>query len=221
MRGGRGAFTLVELLIAAALGTMVVAGGITQLSNYTRAQARLVARTQLRQEAQNLQERLSQRVRMAVWAMAMPKGGLVMASATDVDRCGYLCGLDRFDLTWWRVGNDPARPERVGLLEQAIDWPAFSGEAKAEEVAKLFAELKPPARFLSERVKSFSLKAEGAGLYRTELGVAMRAPQGPGEIAFNITEVVAARTRPIVHHIGDFEEVLAQWTRERARRGRG
>lgn len=220
MSASRPAFTLIEMLIAMALGSMVVAGGINQLVSYTSAQARLVARTQLRQDAQNLQERLSQRVRMAVWAMAMPKGGMVMASATDVDRCGYLCGLDRYDLTWWRVGNDPARPDRVGLLEQVLDFPAFGGEPKAEEVAKLFAEIKPPARFISERVRSFKLEAEGTGLYRTYLDVATKAPRGPGEITFNITEVVAARSRPISHHVSGFDEVLAQWRLAQARRGR-
>lgn len=221
MRSGRGGFTVVELLLAAALGAMVVAGGISQLSSFTTAQARLVARTQLRQEAQNLQERLAQRVRMAIWAMSMPRGGMVMASVTDVDRCGYMCGLDRLELTWWRVDRDPRRPDRSGLVEQALDFPAFSGEARAAEVEALFAELRPPLRFMSERVKSFDIQAESNGLFRTRLAVSTPSPRGPGEIEFNLTEVIAARSRPIVDHLGDFEEVLASWKKAQRRRGRG
>ena len=138
----RPGLTLVELLIASALGLTIVALGLQQMTEYFRLQQVLITRTQLRQDARQAIEAIAQHMRYTTQFGPTAEGHLGVVPLDD-DRDAVITGADCYRLLLWRVVEDPLKGDARILQEKSVEVPAFF---PVEDVSRMFAILRGQAR---------------------------------------------------------------------------
>lgn len=207
----RPGFTLVELLIAAALGIFVTGLAVQHTYEYFRLKSTLVAKTELRHATQQVQERVSQKLRNALYVLPVKENEYILVVPQDVDRCGYVCHVDRYELLWWQVLPDPmATTEARGYLaEKRVVTPAFEMPGEAKKVAKLFDVFRGEGHRLGSWVEAVQISTEGPGLYRTKVAVQRTMPRAKEPARMVYTELIAARSKPRIQGVPKLETLLA------------
>jgi hypothetical protein len=205
----RPGFTLVELLIAASLGVFVTGLAVQHTYEYFRLKATLVAKSELRHATQQIQERVGQKLRYALYVVPVKANEYILVVPQDVDRCGYVCHLDRYELLWWQVAEDPLATEARGYLaEKRIVTPAFEMPGDTRQVMKLFDVYKGEGRRLGSWVEGVEIRNEGPGLFRTKVTVARTMPRQPEPAKMAFMELVAARSKPRIQGVPKIETLL-------------
>lgn len=208
MRTARPGFTVIELLIAAALGIFIVGFGTQHTYEYFRLQGLLMAKTELRHATQQIQDRLGQKLRQAIYVVDLGEEGTIMVLPQDVDRCGYVCHLDKFELLWWSVQPEPLAKEKTYLAEKRIVTPAFVMPGETDKLKQLFKETLGSGRRVGSYVESFQVATETAGVYRTRVVLTRNVPRqkDPAKLAF--TELIAARSKPRSQGVPAFDALF-------------
>jgi prepilin-type N-terminal cleavage/methylation domain-containing protein len=211
----RAGFTLIELLIAAAISMTVVGIAIQQLWEYFHLQALLMARTELREETQRAQERIGVKLRNAIMLEDVPDNrGYMALLPTDVDRCGYLCPLDTYEVIWWQVKKNPLHPEGKSLVEQSISLPAFRDEPAMDKLLKIFEQKVAPAKELAVTMDSLEIKVVPPKTFRTILTASRPLPRRPEPVRIGLTELIAPRSVPYADpSTPSFDEVVEKLVR--------
>lgn len=209
----RSGFTLIELLIACGIGMTIVGLSVQQLWEFFRLQSLLMAKTQLRLETQQAQDKISQKVRYAVAMVDAPPDGVMIAVPKDVDRCGYVCGKDTFDIVWWHVTSNPMRPGMSALTEQTLTIPAFSGGFEAAPLLPFFATAIGTSRQIAVSMDKIQLLLERKGLYRSVLQATRPIPRRPEPVTIGLTELIAVRSQPYESGVPPFEEAVEKHIR--------
>lgn len=204
----RAGYTIIELLIASAIGLSIAALGTQHTFDYFKLQGTLVAKTELRHATQQVQDRLSQKLRQALFVMPLGTSQYVLVVASDVDRCGYVCNEDTYEVLWWTVEVDPLAPEKGYLNEKRIVTPAFEMPSDPTLFKKLFEKYPGTGRRVASSVESIGITNEGPGLYRTRVTVARLAPRQKVATRLTFTELIAARSKPRVQGVPKIEALL-------------
>lgn len=213
----RPGFTLIEVLIAAVIGAAILALGIDQLYAFFRVQAQLLAKAELRHDAIQIQERISQKLRYALTVIPVPdKRGYILLIPTDVDRCGYICLPDIYDVLWWQVQTDPLHPGLSQLTEKRLVLPAFEPPADVEELLEVFsgplaAGQIGQGRRLANAVDGLEIDNEKPGMFRTHVTASRALPFRKEKVSITLHEQVAARTQPVIKGIPPFAKMIAAW----------
>jgi hypothetical protein len=204
----RPGFTVIELLIAAALGTFIVGFGVQHTYEYFRLQGILMAKTELRHATQQIQDRLGQTLRRALYVVDLADAGTIMVVPQDSDRCGYVCNLDKYELLWWSVQPEPLAPDRTYLTEKRIQTPAFELPDDSTKLTKLFEVTLGTGRRVGSHVESFQIVTETPGIYRTRVVLTRAVPrqQEPAKLAFS--ELIAVRSKPRSQGVPKFETLF-------------
>ena len=204
----RPGFTVIELLIAAALGIFIVGFGVQHTYEYFRLQGILMAKTELRHATQQIQDRLGQKLRQALYVVDLADAGTIMVVPLDVDRCGYVCHLDKYELLWWSVQPDPMAKGKTYLAEKRIVTPAFELPSDSAKLTKLFEVTLGTGRRVGSHVESFQIATETPGIYRTRVVLTRTVPRqkDPAKLAF--TELIAARSKPRSQGVPKFETLF-------------
>lgn len=209
-RHARSGFTLIELLIAAALGIFITGLAVQHTYEYFRLKATLVAKSELRHATQQIQERVGQKLRNALYVLPLKDNEYILVVPQDVDRCGYVCHMDKFELLWWQVLPDPLANEPRGYLaEKRVVTPAFELPGDSKQVAKLFDVFRGEGRRLGSWVEGVQISTEGPGLYRTKVAVTRTMPRLKEPARMVYTELIAARSKPRVQGVPKLETLLA------------
>ena len=205
----RPGFTLVELLIAAALGIFVTGLATQHTYEYFRLKSALVAKTELRHATQQIQERVGAKLRSALYVVPVKPNEYILVVPQDVDRCGYVCHEDRYELLWWQVVPDPLASEpRSYLAEKRVVTPAFEMPGDATLVTKLFDTAAGQGRRLGSWVEAVEITTEGPGLYRTKVAVARALPRAKEPARLAYTELIAVRSKPRIQGVPKIETLL-------------
>lgn len=204
----RPGFTILELLLAASLGLFIVAFGTQHTYEYFRLQGLLMAKTELRHATQQIQERLGAKLRQALYVVDLGGAGYIMINPLDVDRCGYVCHMDKYELLWLSVAPDPLSRGRNYLSEKRIVTPAFELPNEQAKIIKLYEIFNGSGRRLGSMVDAFEISTETPGVYRTRVVVSRSVPRQkePAKLAF--TELVAARSKPRLQGVPTFESLF-------------
>ena len=209
VRPPRPGFTLVELLIAAALGIFIVGLAVQHTYEYFRLKTVLLAKTELRHATQQIQERVSQKLRSALFVLPLKENEYILVVPQDVDRCGYICNEDRYELLWWQVAPDPLANEARGFLsEKRVVTPAFEMPGDTTLVTKLFDTTPGQGRRLGSWVEGVQILNEGPGLYRTKVSVVRTMPRAKEPARLVYTELIAARSKPRIQGVPKIEKLL-------------
>lgn len=205
----RPGFTIVELLIAAALGVFITGLAVQHTYEYFRLKATLVAKAELRHATQQIQERVGQKLRSALYVLPMKPNEYILVVPMDVDRCGYVCHMDRYELLWWQVVPDPLASEpRQYLAEKRVVTPAFEMPGDTKLVMKLFDTAAGQGRRLGSWVEGVQITTEGPGLYRSKVAVARTMPRSKEPSRMVYTELIAARSKPRSQGVPKIETLL-------------
>jgi hypothetical protein len=197
MMAKRGGFTLIELLIAAGLGMGIVAIAIQQLFEFFRLQSVLMARTELREEVQVAQERIGSKLRYAIMLEDVPGNeGFMAVVPNDLDRCGYICALDSYEVLWWHVVKNPLNPAHAVLMEQSYTMPAFRDEPDTKVLVQLFKTHMVTTRTLATTMDQLQINVEPPKTFRTTLVASRPIPRRPEPVRIGLTELIAPRSIP-------------------------
>ncbi|MDB5097092.1 MAG: hypothetical protein JWM80_1513 [Cyanobacteria bacterium RYN_339] len=193
----RTGFTLLELLIAAGLGMGIVAIAIQQLFEFFRLQAVLMARTELREELQLAQERIGSKLRYAIMLEDVPNNeGFMAVVPNDLDRCGYICALDSYEVLWWHVVKNPLKPENAVLMEQSYTMAAFRDEPDMKVLTNLFKTHTVTTRVIAPTMEKLQINVEPPKTFRTMLLASRPIPRRPEPVKIGLTELIAPRSLP-------------------------
>ena len=189
----RAGFTLVELLISAAIGMGVVAIAVQQLFEYFNLQALLVTRTDLRESAATAMEKIDQHLRYAIMLEEPPGGGYMGVVPKDVDHCGRLCYLDTYDIYWWRIRPNPLDHNLDELTEQMITLPAFKDEPDMKLLVPMFSAITVRTHVLATSVALIAIKVEGTKTFHTQIFAQRTLARRAEPVRVGLQEMVTPR----------------------------
>lgn len=207
----RRGFTLVELLIAGALGISVLGIGMQQLMEYFRLQQVLITRTQLRQDASHSLERIAQHLRYCP-LFGMSAKGPIGIKPLDDDHDGVLTGKDRYELVLWRLLDDPLDKGRRILQENVVTVPAFLPTRAFDDMLPFFEGRMGRGTRLASLVSSLEIVEKGPALAQLRLEVSQAVPQQKEPVTLKLTELVGVRSHLILDPLAlpTAEAVLAK-----------
>lgn len=188
----RPGLTLVELLIAAALGMGILALGLQQMTEYFRLQQVLITRTQLSQDSRVAMDAIAKHMRYTT--QFGPTGdGHIGVVPLDDNHDAVIGANDRYRLLLWRVVEDPLTPGNRILQEKSVEVPAFY---PVEEVARMlpFFEAKMgKGRRLASHVASFEVSRKRPLLSEVKLEVTQAISRQKAPVMLTFSEMVACR----------------------------
>ncbi|MNS19550.1 hypothetical protein D3C72_512730 [compost metagenome] len=206
----RPGLTLVELLIAAALGTGILALGLQQMTEYFRLQQVLITRTQLSQNSRVAMDAIAKHMRYTTQFGPTGDGHLGVVPLDD-NHDAIISASDRYRLLLWRVVEDPLQPGNRILQEKSVEVPAFH---PVEEVARMlpFFEAKMgTGRRLASHVQSFEVTRKRAQLSEVKLEVTQTVSRQKEPVVLTFSEMVACRNIQIADAaLPKLEAVLKQ-----------
>lgn len=193
----RPGFTLMELLIAAALGTTVLALGLQQLMEYFRLQQVLMTRTQLRQDAKLSLERIAEHMRYCPKFGQSAKGPIGI-KPLDLDKDGVMTHKDHYELVLWQVLEDPLKGDRRIIQENSTIVPAFLPTDQYDELLPFFEGRMGKGRRLASFVQRLEIVEKGLARAQVRLEVTQQVPRQKEPVTLRLTEMVAVRSHLIV-----------------------
>ncbi|HEY9722511.1 MAG TPA: prepilin-type N-terminal cleavage/methylation domain-containing protein [Oscillatoriaceae cyanobacterium] len=187
----RAGFTLIEVLIAAALGAVVLGLAVDQVTAYFRVQRTLMTRVSLRNELEVAETRLEQELRTCVHVV--PDGdGYITIIVLDANGDGAYGPGDRVKLGWWKLRKSPLTGES-DLMVQHATAPAFDIKSPPETIEPFFDG--STAHLVARHVTRFWIDGENFNLARLHLEAQQDVPRRP-PIVVDLNERVARRTLP-------------------------
>jgi hypothetical protein len=200
----RPGLTVLEVLIAASLGVLIVGVSISQLMEFFRLQQVLTVRAQLRHDTKNAQERIAQKLRYAAHVLDDQvddgAGGLesIMIAVIPVDTCadGYYCSKDEVEVVCWGAALDPLNPGRAMATEKSVTLSAFALPGDIELLKPLFKSQMGRGRLIGPYVKSIGIDDTDPRMYTLTVHAERELPRQPKPIAYTFTEKIAHRYLP-------------------------
>jgi hypothetical protein len=186
---------VLELLLAASLSALLVGLAIQGTFEYFRLKQGLLIRTELRHAVEAAKTLIGARLRQAIAVVPLSEQRYVLVLARDLDRCGYLCEKDRYELLRWEVVPDVGQSRHSYLREVRVVVPAFRLPATEAELAPLFSRAVGGGTRLASGVKELRLEPGAGRLYRTSI-VMQRDGGGRTPVTLAHQEFVAIRTNP-------------------------
>ena len=205
----RAGFTLVELLIAAVLGTTVLTLAIQQVLGYFHLQQNLMVRAQLRTQIKIAQQQIFAKLRYATHFVQQPHDeGFFATIPIDANGNGELDPDDQMEVVWWRCKPDPLDPTRSPLIEQVIKTPAFVPPQDPTLMASLFDTVPGSGRQVVPRFDTLSVQQVGANLLDITLSASQVLPYQQQRVTLTVAEKVALRSAPDESGLPDLNDLL-------------
>lgn len=194
----RPGLTVMEVLIAASLGVVIVGLSISQLMEFFRLQQLLTVRTQLRADTKMAQERISQKLRYASHILdesANDSDAIYAVIPQDTCVDGYYCAQDTVEVVSWGPEADPFNPGRYMLYEKTVTVPAYQLPGTPAQLRALFDAVPGRGRMVAPYIKYVAI-VERDRLFAFKIGAEKEQPNKRPPITFEYTELVAHRYLP-------------------------
>lgn len=206
----RPGLTLVELLIAAALGTGILALGLQQMTEYFRLQQVLITRTQLSQESRVAMDAIAKHMRYTTQFGPTGDGHLGVMPLDD-NHDAIISASDRYRLVLWRVIEDPLQPGNRILQEKSVEVPAFYPVQEVARMLPFFEAKMGQGRRLASHVQSFEVTQKRSQLTEVKLEVTQAISRQKEPVMLTFKEMVACRNIQIADAaLPKLEAVLKQ-----------
>ncbi|MEB3223379.1 MAG: hypothetical protein VKS61_14990 [Candidatus Sericytochromatia bacterium] len=189
-------FTVLELLIAASLTTLLAGLAAQGTFEYFRLKQGLLLRTELRHAVQAVQARVSSTLQQAISLLPLTGGGYILVLPQDRDRCGYVCALDRYQVLRWEVVPEAGRTGASYLREVRTTTRAFRLPVSEAELQPVFAKAIGRGERVASGVTALIIEPERDRFYNTVIKMQREGPRGGGPVTLASQEFVALRSQP-------------------------
>jgi prepilin-type N-terminal cleavage/methylation domain-containing protein len=204
----RRGFTLLELLIAGALGVVILALGMQQVMAYMRVQQSLMARAELRAGLNLGLSRMAGRLRGAIVVEPLTNE-LLAIQPLDDNHDGVLGPGDRMLISDWRLAAPFPTGNAPVLQERDVTVPAFIPPSDPTLLISLFQATLGQAHTLAPAVNQLEALNLASGLWQIKLTGSRSLPHTP-LMTVSVNQWVTQRETLVSEGLPSFEVILSR-----------